>query len=84
MEHTHEELLSVETEYFERHDKDFLRKYEGKHLLIYGAKLIKVFDNEDEAVLEGVRRFGKGPFLVRQPGEPEIVLEAPAYSLGLL
>ena len=83
-EYTHKELLSEETEYFESHDKEFLRKYEDKHLLIHGAELIGVFDDEDQAVLEGIRRFGKGPFLVRQPGEPEIILEAPAYSLGLL
>lgn len=77
-------LLAKETAYFEEHDKEFRRRYEGEYTLIHGERLVGSYSEEAAAVADGIRKFGTDPFLVRRPGEAEPVLKAPAYSLGLL
>ena len=45
----------------------------GKWVLIHGDELIDTFDVLDSAAQEAVRRFGRGPYLIRQVGAPEKV-----------
>ena len=80
----HPTILNSETEYFEQHKREFIDKYRGKVLLIHDQSLIGTYPTEEEAVSEGIRRFGVGPFLVRKPEDEEHTLSIPAYSLGLL
>ena len=77
-------ILETETEFFELHKKEFLHTYKGKFLLIHDQELIGTYADEEEAVSEGMRQFGIGPFLVRRPEDEETVLSIPAYSLGLM
>ena len=81
---SNEDLLAEESAFYEEHETEFLRDHQGHHLLIKGRELIGSYESEDEAVDEGVRRFGYGPFLVRRAGEAIIKASAPALSLGLL
>lgn len=48
----------------------------GKWLLIYRQKLEGAFETAEEAAAEAVKRFGRGPFLIRQIGAPPVVLPA--------
>ena len=77
-------LLAVETAYYDEHAQDLLLTYPNRFLLIHGDKLIGAYESRSEAVAEGVRRYGQGPFLVRRTGDETMVLTAPALTLGLL
>jgi hypothetical protein len=46
----------------------------GKWVLFFSGKLIDVFDSFDSAAEEAVKRFGSGPFLIRQVGAPPVTL----------
>ena len=78
-----ETILGEETEFLDDNMAKFVDAYPDKVLLVKGNELIGAFDTESEAVNEGVKRFGKGPFLVRKAGEdtPEYFIPALAYGL---
>jgi hypothetical protein len=42
------------------------KEHEGLHVLIRGQKPYGFYATRDEALLEGFRRFGRVPFLVKQ------------------
>ena len=42
----------------------------GKWVVFHNKELIATFDSFDEAAREAVRRFGRGPYLIRQIGAP--------------
>ncbi|MCY4673080.1 MAG: hypothetical protein OXD43_04820 [Bacteroidetes bacterium] len=77
-------LLQEETAFYEKNREALLLQYPNRVLLIHGDKLQGDFLTVDDAVTEGVRRFGSGPFLVRKSGEEEPVVSVPALTLGLL
>ena len=76
-------LLAEEIAFFDEHRDEYVRRYPGRHLLIHGRELLGHFEDRETAVASGYRRFGIGPFLVRQSGEGTIELSAPALSLGI-
>jgi hypothetical protein len=51
-------------------------KHMGKWVVFHDKKLISVHDSFDSAAAEAVRRFGRGPYLIRQVGAPPISLPA--------
>ena len=77
-------LLAVETAYYDDHAQELLLSYPNRFLLIHGDELVGAYGSHSEAVAEGVRRYGRGPFLVRRTGDEAIVATAPALTLGLL
>lgn len=79
-----ENLLQVESAYYERMRNDLLMKYPNRVLLIHGENVEGDFATMDDAITEGVRKFGSEPFLVRRSGDDEPVLSAPALTLGIL
>ncbi len=58
--------------------------YVGQFVVIHGDELVGLYETEEQAMSEGVRRFGREPFLVRQAGNKESVLSNPALSLGII
>ena len=48
----------------------------GKWVLIYDFTLIGVYDSFESVAEDAVRRFGRGPYLIRQVGAPPITLPA--------
>ena len=78
------DLLKVESDFYENMREELLMKYPNRFLLIHGEKVEGDFADEEAAITEGIRKFGAGPFLVRRSGEGEVVLSAPALTLGLL
>lgn len=79
-----EHLLAEETSFYEENRDDFLMKYPNRHLLIKGREIIGSYETYSQAVEEGVKRFGQGPFLVRLAGADEPQAGSPALALGLL
>ncbi len=51
-------------------------KHLGKWVLIHDRKFIGSFKKFDDAAHEAVRRFGRGPYLIREVGAASISLPA--------
>ena len=77
-------LLQEESDFFESNREKLLLQYPNRVLLIHGDKVEGDFPTMADAITEGVRKFGSGPFLVRRSGEDEPVISIPALSLGIL
>ena len=82
-----EELLLRERTYLKEHQAELIEKYyDRQYLVIRGEKVYGAYETYKEAVHDGVRKCGRGPFLVRSvyhPEDPEPV-HIPALSLGIL
>ena len=50
--------------------------HRGKWVVIRDGKLVSAYDTVDTAGREAVRRFGRGPYLIRQVGAPVAPLPA--------
>lgn len=48
----------------------------GEWVVVHDEKLIGVYPSLDEAAGEAVRRFGRGPYLIRQVGAPPVSMPA--------
>lgn len=59
------ECLKEEVEVYNA-KKDELLKEEGKFVLIKGHDVVDVFANYEDALKEGLKRFGNIPFLIHQ------------------
>jgi hypothetical protein len=67
--------LTREEAAYARERERLVRDHLGKIALIVGDEVIGVFPNADEAVIEGVRRFG----LVKMMGRPIVDPEEPDF-----
>jgi hypothetical protein len=59
------ENLDEEIHYYTRHLGEWA-EHEGRHVLIHGQEPCGFFASREEALREGLRRFGRVPFLVKQ------------------
>jgi hypothetical protein len=48
----------------------------GKWVVLYDQKLIAVHESFEDAAEDAVKRFGRGPYLIRQVGAPPVTLPA--------
>jgi hypothetical protein len=73
-----EQEMALETEIaaYERLRDELAKHYQGKFVVFHGEDFIGSFDTLDNAAAEAVRRFGRGPYLIRQVGRPPITLPA--------
>ncbi|MBM4170165.1 MAG: hypothetical protein FJ215_13565 [Ignavibacteria bacterium] len=77
-------MLDKERKYFEAHRAEWLKTHPSKFVLVKDEELIGVFETQQEALVEGARRFGTDSFLVRQVEESEQIVYIPALTLGIL
>lgn len=63
--------LKKEFEYYLKHQKDLVKKYKGKFIVIKDCKVIRAYDSEQEAVFETSKKHKIGTFLVQKciPGK---------------
>jgi len=78
-----ERLLVGELQFHERSRERFLLEHDDRHLLMKGRWQIGSFAIEDQAVGEGVRQFGAGPFPIGQAGGDTPAESIPSLSPGL-
>jgi len=76
--------LQDELDTYARHEEEFKKTALGKFVVIKDSEVVGFFDDLDSALIEGTRRFGLEPYLVRKIGEPIETLNIPALTLGLL
>ena len=79
-----DELLATEVAFLNRNRNRLIRKYDSLFLLIKGTEVVDSFENETDAITEGMRKFGQEPFLVRRPQDRTQTFFNPALSLGLV
>lgn len=58
--------LSQEYQTYMARREELLAKHEGKFVLIKKDSLIDIFVSYEDALKEGLRKFGNTPFLVKQ------------------
>ena len=68
--------LDRELEAFENMKVDLETHHLGKWVVVHDGELVGAFDTLDTAATEAVRRFGRGPYLIRQVGAPPASLPA--------
>jgi len=60
--------LETEIKAFETMKEELERHYRGKFVIFHGTEFVGAFDTFNSAAAEAVRRFGHGPYLIRQVG----------------
>ena len=68
--------LDKEIAAFEAMREELERHHKDKWVVFQGNELVGAFDSFDNAAEEAVRRFGSGPYLIRQVGAPPATLPA--------
>ena len=66
--------LRDEIEAFQRMEGQLKAEHMNRWVLVHDRQLIGAFDSFELAADEAVRRFGSGPFLIRQVGAPPTTL----------
>lgn len=51
-------------------------KHMGRWVLLHDRELIAVYESFEAAAEDAVKRFGRGPYLIRQVGAPAVTLPA--------
>jgi len=58
------------------------QRYKGKWVLISGDTVAGFFESFASAAIEATRKYGRGPYLIREVGVEDVVLPASVvYSL---
>jgi hypothetical protein len=55
---------------------DLETEHLGKWVLLHDKQLVGIYDSFDAVAQEAVRKFGRGPYLIRQVGAPPVTLPA--------
>jgi hypothetical protein len=68
--------LAAEISAYEKMKADLQKNHTGKFVVIREGALVGTWDTLDAAAQDAVRRFGRGPYLIRQVGAPPPFLPA--------
>jgi hypothetical protein len=68
--------LSEEIAAYEQMRGDLEAKHLGKWVLVHDKTLVGIYDTFEAAADVAVRKFGRGPYLIRQIGAPPLTLPA--------
>lgn len=63
---------------FEASQTELEREHLGKWALVHQEDLVGIFDDFNSAASDAVRKFGRGPYLIRQIGSQPMVMPASA------
>jgi hypothetical protein len=75
--------LDIELAAYRVQFSELERQFLGKWVLFHGEERIGIFDAFEPAAVEAVKRFGRGPYLIRQIGGPPVSLPVCiAYGRG--
>jgi hypothetical protein len=76
--------LEIEIRAYDAKRGELERHYKGKFVIFHGEEFIGAFDTFDAAAAEAIRRFGHGPYLIRQVGvTPPPISASLAARLGI-
>ena len=69
-------VLTGEIAAFEEMKGKLEARHLGKWVIFRDEELKGIYDSLDDAAVDAARRFGRGPYLIRQIGEPPFRLPA--------
>jgi hypothetical protein len=69
-------ILAQERKLYDKLRPELEAKSKGQWALIRDSELISTFPSFELAAREAVRRFGRGPYLIREIGAPDVTLPA--------
>ena len=70
--------LEREIEAYEAMRAELEQEYFDKWVILHDRKVAGAFDSSEECVQFAVEKFGRGPYLIRQVGEPPMRLPTSA------
>lgn len=70
------DILDQEIKAFEGMKPELEKNHFGKFVIIKDKQLVGSFDNFDSAAESALKKFGRGPYLIRQVGSPPITFPA--------
>lgn len=70
--------LEQEIEAYEAMRVDLEAKYFDKWIVMRSGEVAGAFESSEECIEFAVEKFGRGPYLIRQVGEPPVRLPASA------
>jgi len=70
------EVVENEIAAYDKMRRDLEARHMGKWVLVREGNLIGVYDSFESVAEDAVRRFGRGPYLIRQVGAPPVTLPA--------
>jgi hypothetical protein len=59
-------MLEKEYKFYQKHQADFLKKYNGKVLVIVGEKVVGVYNDEVAAYEDATAKYQLGTFLIQK------------------
>ncbi len=68
--------LKDEIAAFDRMRNDLETEHFGEWVVVHDENLVGTYDSFDDAANEAVKRFGRGPYLIRKVGAPPVTLPA--------
>ena len=68
--------LKEEIAAYESMCNDLEIEHSGKWVIIHNKELAGIYDSFELAAEDAVKRFGRGPYLIRKVGAPPITLPA--------
>jgi hypothetical protein len=68
--------LNAEIEAYEAMRAELESHHTGKWVLVKDRKLVALYGSFEMAAEDAVKRFGRGPYLIRQVGAPPVTLPA--------
>jgi hypothetical protein len=68
--------LDREIEAYEDLKAELEERHVGKWVVVHDCQISGVCEDMEKAAEDAVKRFGKGPYLLRQIGAPPVVLPA--------
>lgn len=69
-------LLSKEMAAYDRMRDELEMDHFGKWVVVHDEELVDTYDESEDAVNDAIQRFGRGPYLIKQVGEPPLTLPA--------
>lgn len=59
-------MLDTEFQYYLSHQKELVKKYNGKHIVIIGTTVVGAYESHIDAVLKSRESYKPGTFLVQK------------------
>jgi hypothetical protein len=77
--------IDQEIQAYDLAKEDLERNHMGKWVVFHDQKLVDVFADATAAAEEAIKKFGRGPYLIRQVGASSLTLPAsvlyfPSYA----
>lgn len=72
--------LDAQIEVYDAMRDELERDHRGEWVVIYNEELVATYRSFQTAAIDAVEKFGRGPYLIREIGEPPIVLYRRVYA----